>query len=56
MTVADVAFLNTGVMASNMSAAYDIWEKFPKLKALKEKVESHPIIAEWIRVRPDAIV
>ena len=28
------------------------FDKFPKLKALKERVESHPKIAEWLKKRP----
>ncbi len=27
-------------------------EKAPKLKALKERVETHPKVAEWLEKRP----
>ena len=28
------------------------WDKVPKLKALKQRVENLPKIAEWIKKRP----
>jgi len=51
MTWADLAFLNfTGWVV--MAGAPDFLDKYPKLKALKERVENQPKIAAWIAKRP----
>ena len=52
MTLADVAFLNMGAVILRMSNDPSIPDKFPKLKALTEKVKALPKIAKWIEERP----
>jgi len=51
LTWADLAFLNF-VAWTAMAGSDNPLAKFPKLKALKEKVEKLPKIAEWIASRP----
>ena len=51
MTWGDLAFLNFTSWVV-MAGAPDFLDKFPKLKALKERVETQPKIAAWIAKRP----
>jgi len=51
MTWADLGFLNFTSWVV-MAGAPDFLDKFPKLKALKERVENQPKIAAWIAKRP----
>lgn len=48
---ADMLFLNS-VGWLTMAVAADALDKFPKLKALKHRVETRPKIAAWIEKRP----
>jgi len=53
ITWADMQFLNhVGWVAMPMAGAADALDKFPKLKALKHRVETRPKIAAWIEKRP----
>lgn len=51
MTWADVLLLDafTWIESVGVKVCY---AEIPKLKALKEKVEKSPKIAEWIKTRP----
>ena len=52
MTLADLTFLNMAALMAMVANAPQIYEKFPKLKALKERVEAIPELAAWIAARP----
>ena len=52
MTWCDVLFTHWVSWVPDRVKITPPFDKFPKLKALTEKVESHPKIAEWLKKRP----
>jgi len=52
VTWADLMFVNLGDYVIHMCNAGPVLEQFPKLKALKARVEALPKIAAWIAERP----
>ena len=52
VTIADLSFVNMGMLILIACNGASLLDKFPKLKALKEKVEGLPQIAAWIAERP----
>ena len=52
VTIADMSFLNMGTVILIACNEASLLDKFPKLKALMERVEGLPKIAEWIAARP----
>lgn len=48
---ADFYFVSVGEYMSYI-AGMDLFEPYPTLKALKEKIQSLPKIKEWIEKRP----
>ncbi|XP_077991497.1 hematopoietic prostaglandin D synthase-like [Glandiceps talaboti] len=51
LTMADLTFVDRIDLMRKFSAD-NVLDDFPKLKALKERVEALPKIAEWIKKRP----
>lgn len=53
MTWADITFSH-GVTFPSIAGITVDWGKYPKCKALKDKVEAQPKIAAWIQKRPES--
>ena len=51
ITWADLTVLNAIGYVTQPSVKYDL-DKVPKLKALFNRIETHPKIAAWIEKRP----
>lgn len=52
ITYADLTFHHYLDLVKPLAKVDVPWDKWPKLKALNERVKSHPRIAEWIAKRP----
>ena len=50
---ADVSVAHMLSFVNVLEIDFDL-DAYPKLTALKQEVESHPKIAEWIESRPDS--
>ncbi len=56
ITFADVAFFHYTGMIPALTGIIVNWNKWPKLKALIDRVASYPAIANWIENRPDSAI
>ena len=52
MTLADIAFFTTMEMFLIPGKNENGLDKFPKLKALNERLAAEPKIAAWVKARP----
>nr|XP_006825036.1 PREDICTED: hematopoietic prostaglandin D synthase-like [Saccoglossus kowalevskii] len=54
VTLADLSFADTSYFMVEWRP--DVLNEYPKLKALKKRVESRPRIAEWMKKRPESTI
>ncbi|KAK2151767.1 hypothetical protein LSH36_352g02010 [Paralvinella palmiformis] len=52
ITYADLTFQHYLDLVKPLAKVDVPWDKWPKLKALNERVKSHPKVADWIAKRP----
>ncbi|ELT93242.1 hypothetical protein CAPTEDRAFT_113596 [Capitella teleta] len=52
ITWADLSFLHGTSWPMEVFGMFTPWDDFPKLKAWKQRVSSHPKVAEWLVNRP----
>ena len=52
MSWADLAFYHGTSWPMEVFGMHTPWEEYPKIYALKKRVEEHPKIKSWIENRP----